>query len=248
MPGDKPRPASAENIPDNDNDYSSGSTSGSSSSETNAISAAEKSSKRSRGGSLSSTSFSDTSASSSASDSSSDDSSSTDSSSSGSSSSDSSTDDSAEESGLEGVFDVDDLLAIRQSWKKKGKRIVKQKTFGMKMLEKSMNGARIDMGWVHGHHRASVKAGEWKWHHGGAAARAKSGSALVSVSLQKIEPISEHRLDVNDFLPSQVDVYSKERKNLGVVFQILLGCVGKHQVQHDICVRFEMVIIIIIIV
>jgi hypothetical protein len=213
MPGDKP---SSENTgSDDDNDSSSGSTSGSSGSETNATSVPGKSSKSS-GGASSLSASSDASASSSASDSSSDDSSSADSSSSGSSSSNSSTDDSDEGSELEGVFDVDDLLAIRQTWKKKGKRIVKRKTFGMKMLEKSMNGARIDMGWVHGQHRASVKAGEWKWHHAGASARAKSGSALVSVSLRKSKPINEYILDVNDFLPSQIDVHSKERKNLGV--------------------------------
>jgi hypothetical protein len=117
---------------------------------------------------------------------------------------------------MDDVFDVDDLLRIRQRWKKKGKRIVKKKTFGMRMLEKSMDGAAIDLGWVHGQHRAAIKAGEWKWHQAGAKARGMSGGERVSRSLRQSKAIEEVRLDVNDFLPSHVDIHQKERLNLGV--------------------------------
>ena len=114
------------------------------------------------------------------------------------------------------MFDVDDLLKIRQKWKKKGTKIVKKKTFGMKMLERNLAGATIDMGWIHAQHRAAKEDGTWNWHHAGHEARSKAGTERVSVSLRQSKPIKQETLNIEDFLPAYVDPHLEERLNLSI--------------------------------
>ena len=123
-----------------------------------------------------------------------------------------------------GGYDGDEILRIKQTWKKSRKPIMRM-TFGRARLMSELDGITMDV--VAKNHSEKVKSGAWKWKHTTATNREKSGTRSIPESLTVSKPIEDISMSVYDFIPR-----SDETPALGPMWVPRMWTLFNHKTGH----------------